>query len=207
MIGRIKSGDFSGTETAVRELLSVGEQPKEIIMNGIVSCLDEVGKAFAAGEAFIPEMLIAAKASQRALNILRPTLVGTDYQASGKVVIGTVQGDMHDIGKNIVAMVLEAAGFEVIDLGVNVSPEKFSETVSTRSPDIVALSCLLTTTMPGIRKTIEKLAEDGLRSRVKVVIGGPPTSEAFAAKAGADFYARDAFEGVALLRSVIGKAG
>lgn len=204
LVEAIQRGDAAGTENLVKTMLEKGRSPEQIIKNAVVVALDIVGKKFSAGECFIPEMLVAAKASQKGLDILRPLLVEGDYQAIGKVAIGTVRGDLHDIGKNIVSMMMEAAGFEVMDLGVDVSPEKFVEAVNTFDPDIVALSCLLTTTMESMRATVDQLNGAGLRDKVKVIIGGPPTSDEFANKIGADHYGEDAYVGVEIARSIVG---
>jgi 5-methyltetrahydrofolate--homocysteine methyltransferase len=203
LVDAIQRGDAAGTENLVKSMLDQGKSPGDVIKNGVVVALDIVGKKFSAGECFIPEMLVAAKASQKGLDILRPLLIKEDYKPIGKVVIGTVKGDLHDIGKNIVSMMLAAAGFEVNDLGVDVFPEKFAETVQQFNPNIVALSCLLTTTMESMRAIVEKLKETGLREKVKVMIGGPPTSDDFARKIGADFYGEDAYKGVEIARRIV----
>ena len=203
LVEAIQKGDAAGTENLVKTMLDQGKSPDEIIKNAVVVALDIVGKKFSAGECFIPEMLVAAKASQKGLDILRPLLVQGDYKALGKIAIGTVRGDLHDIGKNIVSMMMEAAGFEVMDLGVDVSPERFVETVKTSAPDIVALSCLLTTTMESMRATVDQLREAGLRDTVTILIGGPPTSDEFAKKIGADHYGEDAYVGVEIARSIV----
>jgi 5-methyltetrahydrofolate--homocysteine methyltransferase len=203
LVEAIQKGDAAGTEQYVKTILDQGKSPDEIIKKGVVVALDIVGKKFSEGECFIPEMLIAAKASQKGLDILKPLLIKGDFKPLGKVVIGTVKGDLHDIGKNIVSMMFEAAGFEVMDLGVDVFPEKFAETIQTFDPDILAMSCLLTTTMESMRETVDRVKEAGLRDRVKVVIGGPPISDDFAKKIGADFYGEDAYKGVEIARSIV----
>lgn len=200
----VEAGNVKGVEDVVRELLDQDVGPETIIAEGIVPSLNEVGRKFSEGECFIPEMLIAARASQKAIDILKPMLVARDYKPKAKVVIGTVRGDLHDIGKNIVSMVLESAGFEVKDLGADVAPERFVDTIRDYKPEIVALSCLLTTTMASMRATLDKIKEADLRDGVKVIIGGPPINERFAREIGADFYGRDAYDGVQKLRQAVG---
>jgi 5-methyltetrahydrofolate--homocysteine methyltransferase len=199
----IEAGAFKEVENLVHTLLDEGVAPNQIIEESIVPTLDVVGQKFSKGECFIPEMLIAAKSAQKALEILRPKLVGTDYKPRGKVVIGTVMGDLHDIGKNIVSMVLQSGGFEVKDLGADVSPETFVDTIKDYQPDVVALSCLLTTTMPSMRRTIEKINEAGVRANIKIIIGGPPINDSFASEIGADIYGKDAYVGLQSLRQAI----
>ncbi|MBW1766752.1 MAG: corrinoid protein [Deltaproteobacteria bacterium] len=200
----VEAGALAEVERVVNELLNEGTAPEKIIEDGIVPTLDVVGKKFSKGECFIPEMLIAAKASQKAIDILRPMLVDRGvYKPKARIVIGTVMGDLHDIGKNIVSMVLESAGFEVKDLGVDVSPETFIDTIKELNPDIVALSCLITTTMTNMRVTIEKIKEANLRDSVKIIIGGPPINEDFASEIGADLYGENAYTGLEKLRALI----
>jgi len=201
----IKQGNFIAIQNVVKKLLEQGEPVKDIIHKGIVPSLHEVGRKFSTGEVFIPEMLVAAKASKKALEILKPILIEGDYESKGKVVIGTVKGDLHDVGKKIVAMVFESLGFKVKDLGIDVSPEKFVDTIKYFEPEIVALSCLLTTTMENMRLTIDYIKEANLRDSVKIIIGGPPTNEKFAREIGADFYGEDAYTGVTALMSVMPK--
>jgi 5-methyltetrahydrofolate--homocysteine methyltransferase len=158
--------------------------------------LDITGKQFSAGECYIPEMLVAARASQKGLNILNPLLAKSGFNPRGKVIMGTVKGDLHDIGKNIVAMMLKGAGFHVIDLGFDVAPEKFVHSLKTGNAQILGMSCLLTTTMVSMEETMEALRKAGLYGKVKVMIGGPPTTDDFARDIGADFRGKDAYEGV-----------
>jgi 5-methyltetrahydrofolate--homocysteine methyltransferase len=161
---------------------------------------------FEDGEFFVPEMLIAARAMKAGMDVLRPLLVNAELQGSGKVVVGTVQGDLHDIGKNLVCMLLEGASFEIVDLGADVPPEKFVEAVQTHQPDIVAMSALLTTTMPNMKTVIEELKKAGLRDQVKVMVGGAPLSAQYAEIMGADGYAPDGNKAVALAKSLIAAA-
>ena len=169
----------------------------------LIAPMVEVGRLFEENEYFIPEMLIAARAMQGGLAILKPFLVDTDVKPTGKVVAGTVRGDLHDIGKNLVCMMLEGASFEIQDLGVDVSPKKFVNAVRAGGVDIVAMSALLTTTMPGMKGTIEALKVAGLRDKVRVIIGGAPVTDAYAQEIRADGYAPDASQAVRLARSLI----
>jgi 5-methyltetrahydrofolate--homocysteine methyltransferase len=196
----VEKGDFAGTQEMVKAFLDQGKSPGEIITEGIVPTLNAVGKKFSAGECFIPEMLIAAKASQKALDVLKPALVQANYQPIGKVVIGTVKGDLHDIGKNIVIMMMESAGFEVKDLGVDASPDAFVDAIKGFNPGFVGLSCLLSTTRANMRSIIERIEESNLREGLKIIIGGPPTNEDYAKEIGADFYGENAYEGVEILK-------
>jgi len=192
----IQQGDYVETQNLVKALLDQGKSPDEIIQEGIVVALDIVGKKFSAGECYIPEMLVAARASQKGLDILSPLLAKTRFKPRAKVVIGTVKGDLHEIGKNILVMMLKGAGFHLIDLGFDVAPEKFVKALETENAQILAMSCLLTTTMISMENTMEALREAGLSGKVKVMIGGPPTTDDFAKQIGADFRGRDAYEGV-----------
>jgi 5-methyltetrahydrofolate--homocysteine methyltransferase len=193
-------------ETAghVQAALDAQIDPGIILNEGMISAMQEVGRLFEEGEYFVPEMLIAARAMQDGLALLKPHLVQANVHSAGKVVIGTVKGDLHDIGKNLVAMMLEGAAFEIVDLGVDVPPEKFVEAVKTHQPRVVGLSALLTTTMPSMRTTIEALAAAGVRNQVKVIVGGAPVTEAFAHDIGADGFAPDASRAVKLTKSLVG---
>jgi 5-methyltetrahydrofolate--homocysteine methyltransferase len=164
-----------------------------------------MGRRFECGEAFVPEMLLAARAMQAGLTILRPSLVKADFKSTGKVALGTVKGDLHDIGKYLVGMMLEGTGFEILDLGTDVAPEQVVAAVKESAPDIVALSALLTTTMPNMKATIEALKAEGLRQDVKVIIGGAPVTEAYALPIGADGYSPNAARAVTLAKSLVGK--
>jgi 5-methyltetrahydrofolate--homocysteine methyltransferase len=192
----IQEGDVAETQNQVRALLDEGKAPNEIIRKGIIEALDIVGKKFSQGECFIPEMLVAARASKKGLEIVKPLLVKSGFKPKGKIVLGTVKGDLHDIGKNIVAMMLEGAGFEVIDLGCDVAPGKFVAALKAEEAPILAMSCLLTTTMTSMKDTMDALKEAGLMGKIKVLIGGAPVTEEFARKIGADFRGRDAYEAV-----------
>jgi 5-methyltetrahydrofolate--homocysteine methyltransferase len=196
VLDEIQQGVIDGQAPAVQRLVQQAldeKLPAERVLNeGLIAAMAEVGRLFEANEFFVPEMLVAARAMKAGLALLRPKLAEANVQAIGKVVIGTVQGDLHDIGKNLVGMMLEGAGFEVVDLGTDVSPQKFLEAVRLHRPNLVGFSALLTTTMPKMRDNITALEEAGLRGNVKVMIGGAPVTAEFASKIGADFYAPDA---------------
>ncbi len=174
-----------------------------VVLDTMVSAMGEVGRLFEEGEYFVPEMLIAARAMKTGMEILKPELVDADIQPVGKIVAGTVKGDLHDIGKNLVCMMLEGAGFQVVDLGSDVSPDAFVAAVSEHHPDFIAMSALLTTTMPNMQTTIEALKAAGVRDQVKVLIGGAPITDAYAEKIGADGYAPDASRAVKLAKSLV----
>jgi len=200
----IVAGDASRAPGLVQQALDSGLPAPQILIEAMISAMNHVGKMFEEGEFFIPEMLIAARAMQAGLAVLKPHLMQADVKATGRVVAGTVKGDLHDIGKNLVCMLLEGAGFEIIDLGSDVVPEKFVEVVKDGKADIVALSALLTTTMPNMKVTIEALKSAGVREKAKVIIGGAPLTQAYADQIGADGYAPDASRAVALAKSLMG---
>jgi 5-methyltetrahydrofolate--homocysteine methyltransferase len=207
-IKQIKHATIAGNMPQVIELtdlaLEAGVDPEEVIQQGFIPAMEVVGDKFATGEIYVPEMLLAARAMKAALEKVKPLLVGKEIKAVGKVVIGTVQGDMHDIGKNLVAMMLEGSGFEVIDLGVDALPDEFIDAVRDRNPDLICLSALLTTTMNSMEETIRKLVAAGLRDGVKVLVGGAPVSQLFADEIGADGYAANAGEAVQLAKRLLG---
>lgn len=200
----ILNGQQKVSSAKVQEALDQGINPAAILNDGMVAAMAEVGRLFEEGEYFVPEMLIAARAMQSGLAVLKPRLAAADVKSSGKVIAGTVKGDLHDIGKNLVCMMLEGAAFEIVDLGSDVSPEKFVEAVRTSGADIVAMSALLTTTMPYMKVTIEALKAAGLRDKVKVMVGGAPLTDQYAREIGADGYSSDASRAVALARSLVG---
>ena len=176
----------------VREALDKGVLAKEILNEGLIPGMDIVGEKMESGDMFIPEVLMSAKTMSAAVEILKPLLGDEGLTAAGKVVIGTVKGDLHDIGKNLVVMMLESAGFEVHNLGVDISPEDFVKAIKEKEPNLLALSALLTTTMSMMKQTVDAVIESGLRERVKVMIGGAPVTQKFADEIGADGYAPDA---------------
>ncbi len=190
----------------VQAALTQGVTPKEILDQGLMPGMDEVGAQFKKGKKFVPEVMMAAKTMQAALDILKPLLVASGARMTGKAVIGTIKGDLHDIGKNLVAMMLEGSGFEVIDLGRDVAPEKFVEAVRSHQPDVIGMSALLTTTMRGMGQTITLLQEAGLRESVKVMIGGAPVTTDFAQQIGADAYAPNAPAAAELAKKLVGAA-
>ena len=186
-----------------RQALEQGMEPQSLLFDALIPSLEEVGARFERGDFFVPEMLIAARAMQGALDILRPLLAETGAKPIGTFVMGTVKGDVHDIGKNLVNIMLEGAGFTVYDLGVNVAPEKFVEQVQEHEPDIVGFSAFLTTTMPMFKANINALEKSGLRDRVIVMVGGAPVTQEYADAVGADGYAADASTAVRLAKSLI----
>ena len=199
----ILSFDRASINDKVQEALDSGITPESILNEGMIAAMAEVGRLFEEGEFFVPEMLVAAKTMQTGLAFLKPHLVEAGVESAGKVVLGTVKGDLHDIGKNLVGMMLEGGGFEVIDIGVDVPPEKFVEAVQAGDVKIIGLSALLTTTMPGMKSTIEALKDAGLRGNVRVIVGGAPITEAYAQEVGADGYAPDASRAVKLAKSLV----
>ena len=192
----LQNGNYIDVPKLTREALAQGIAPAVILSDALVAGMDVVGEKFRRDELFMPEVLIAAKAMQSAMEVLRPKLIETGVRTAGMIVLGTVKGDLHDIGKNLVGMLCEGTGYQVIDLGVDVAPERFVEAVRTHKPDIVGLSALLTTTMPRMREVIESLVEAGLRCSVKVMVGGAPVTEKFAQDIGADGYSPDATSAV-----------
>lgn len=196
-------GEDQEVAELVQEALDQGMTPDEILQEGLIAGMDEVGRDFKAGDLFVPEVLIAARAMHAGMNVLRPLLTETDAASAGKCVIGTVKGDLHDIGKNLVKMMLEGAGFETIDLGADAGPEAFVEAVREHRPQVIGMSALLTTTMVQMKATIEALEEAGLRGEVKVMAGGAPVTDAFAQEIGADAYAPDAATAVEVARRLV----
>jgi 5-methyltetrahydrofolate--homocysteine methyltransferase len=199
----ILNGNADIVATHVIAALDENMDPQVVLNDGMIAAMKEVGDLFEKGEYFVPEMLVAAKAMQTGLNILKPSLVANAVEVTGKVAIGTVKGDLHDIGKNLVSLMLEGAGFEIIDLGTDVSPEIFINAIKDQSVQIIALSALLTTTMPSMELTITALKEAKLRDSVKVIVGGAPVTEGYAKKIGADGYAPNASRAVKLAESLL----
>ena len=199
----VLAGDFEGVKSHLQAALDAGLDPTVILNQGMIDAMGEVGKRFEAGDFFVPEMLIAARAMQGGMAILKPHLLQTDRQSSGKVLIGTVKGDIHDIGKNLVGLMLEGAGFEITDLGVDVPIEDFIRVTKEEKPDIVAMSALLTTTMGMMKQTIAAFEAAGLRDSVKFIVGGAPVTEAYAASIGADGFSSDASRAVNVAKGLI----
>lgn len=200
----VLEGDYEGVKSNVQVALDAKLDPKVILSEGMIAAMREVGCRFEAGDYYVPEMLIAARAMQSGMAILKPYLQQTDRKSSGKVVIGTVKGDLHDIGKNLVALMLEGAGFEIKDLGADVPIEEFIRVVQEEKPDIVAMSALLTTTMPMMQQTINAFEAAGLRDKVKFMIGGAPVTEMYANQIGADGFSSDASRAVNVALSLVG---
>ncbi len=196
-------GNAKAARTLTDEALAAGIDPSTLVHDVMVPAMGEVGRRYEANEYFVPELLLAARAMTAALEPIRPLLVARGAKSAGRVIIGTVKGDLHDIGKNLVASMLEGNGFEVIDLGTNVTPEQFLAAVQDRQPDIVAMSALLTTTMLAMRSTIDTLKQAGVRPRVKVLVGGAPVTQKFADEIGADGYSDSAAAAAALARKVL----
>jgi 5-methyltetrahydrofolate--homocysteine methyltransferase len=197
------NGNRAGVEAGVRKAMEAKLAAATILDQGLIAAMTEVGARFERQEFYVPEMLVAARAMQSGLTILKPQLVAGGIKAVGKVVLGTVKGDLHDIGKSLVGMMLEGAGFEIVDLGTDVPPAKFAEVARSSGANIVGMSALLTTTMQNMRSTIEALEDLGVRGQVKVMIGGAPVTDAFAKEIGADGYAPDASRAVALAKSLL----
>lgn len=200
----VLEGDAAGAKAGVTAALNASIAPETILKEGLIAAMGEVGRLFEENEYFVPEMLVAARAMQAGLTLLKPHLAAGGAVSTGKVIIGTVKGDLHDIGKNLVAMMLEGAGFEVVDLGTDVAPERFVKAVMEHKPQVIGMSALLTTTMPSMGTTVKALTEAGLRDQVKVMIGGAPVTEAFARQIGADGYSTDASAAVRLAKSLVG---
>ena len=200
----LQSGNYRVIPKLVQDALDAKILPSKILSDGLVLGMDIVGDKFRRDELFMPEVLISAKAMQAGMDVLRPKLIETGAKLAGKIILGTVKGDLHDIGKNLVGMLMEGAGYEVIDLGIDVPSDKFVDAVKTNRPNLVGLSALLTTTMPRMKEVIESLVEAGVRNSVKVVVGGAPVTEKFAKDIGGDGYAPDAASAVVKVRELIG---
>jgi 5-methyltetrahydrofolate--homocysteine methyltransferase len=204
MASNLYNGEEEKVASLVQQALDQGMEPGVILSDGLIAGMDEVGKDFKAGDLFVPEVLIAARAMQAGMGILRPLLADSDAQSAGRYLIGTVKGDLHDIGKNLVKMMLEGAGFETVDLGTDVEPADFVAAVREHQPRLLGMSALLTTTMVNMRATVEALEEAGLRDSVKIMVGGAPVTAAFAQEIGADAYAPDAASAVDKARELAG---
>jgi 5-methyltetrahydrofolate--homocysteine methyltransferase len=199
----IIEGDVNNVKLNLQVALDAKLDPITILNDGMIAAMREVGRRFESRECFVPEMLIAARAMQSGMSALKPLLQKTDIKSSGKVVIGTVKGDLHDIGKNLVALMLEGAGFEIKDLGVDVPIVEFVHAVENENPDIIALSALLTTTMPVMKQIIDAIVAAGLRDKVKIMLGGAPVTEDYSKKVGADGFAPDASRAVNIAKSLV----
>ncbi|MDK2980738.1 MAG: hypothetical protein PWQ55_1085 [Chloroflexota bacterium] len=199
----VVEGDRDMVVESVEKALAEKTSAESILKQGMMAAMGEVGRLYEEGEYFVPELLVAARAMQGGMDLLRPLLVAEDVEPVGKVVIGTVKGDLHDIGKNLVSMMMQGAGFEVTDLGTDVTPDKFVEAVRTSGAKLVAMSALLSTTMANMPATIEAFNQAGLRDQVKIMIGGAPVTDQFAQKIGADGYAPDANQAAKLALSLM----
>lgn len=202
----ILNGDDRLAAELVNEALQENTRPLDLITKWMIPAMDEAGRRFEAQDFFIPEIMLAARAMKAALDPLRPLLASSGTQPTGRVIIGTVKGDLHDIGKNMVASMLEGAGFEVLDLGIDVPAEKFIEAVTKSNAHILALSALLTIALPEMKKTMDMLEQSGIRSRVRVMVGGAPVTQNFANEIKADGYGESATSAVSIARSFMGQA-
>ncbi len=206
LIEVVIKGDENIVESEVNKALNEGNEARDILAKGLIEGMIIVGERFKAGDMFLPEVLMCASAMHKGLNIVKPLLAKSDREAMGRIVIGTVAGDIHDIGKKIVGFLLEGGGFEVIDLGVDVPDESFVQAVEEHNPDILGMSALLTTTMPNMGKVIELLKEKRLRGKLKIIIGGASVSEQFAESIGADGYAPEASSALEWVRKAIARS-
>jgi 5-methyltetrahydrofolate--homocysteine methyltransferase len=202
----VLEGDAEKTHKLVEQALKQGISPKDVLDNGLIVGMDEVGARFKRGDMFVPEVLMSADAMSAGMQILRPLLVESGAEMLGKILMGTVKGDLHDIGKNLVSMMCEGAGFEIVDLGFNAGPEKFIEAIKQHQPQIVGMSAMLTTTMRSMGQTIKAIEEAGLRDKVKVMVGGAPVDRDFANAIGADGYGSNAPSGADLAKQLVGAA-
>lgn len=200
----VVDGDAPAATEAAGHALAAGLTPAALLYEAMIPALEEVGSRYETGEVFLPEMLIAARAMQAVMEEIRPLLVEGGIERAGTFVMGTVAGDIHDVGKNLVIVMLEGAGFEVVDLGINVAADTFVAAIRTHRPDVVGLSAFLTTTLPEVTNTIDRIAKAGLRDQVKILIGGAPVSQLTVEESGADGFAPDASSAVRLTKSVLG---
>lgn len=196
-------GNKTGAVTMTQQAIDEGVTAQQVLNNGLIAGMNVVGQKFKCNEFYVPEVLIAARAMKECMALLKPLLMKSGVESAGKILIGTIKGDLHDIGKNLVGMMLEGSGFEVIDLGVDIKPDAFVQSVKETNADIVGMSALLTTTMPVMKDTIQALEAAGLRNGVKILIGGAPVTQSFAEEIGADGYAPDAATAVELARELV----
>jgi len=201
----IVNGNMKAVQEATAAALSESMPAAELLNEVMIPAMAEVGHLFEINEYYVPEMLIAARAMKAGIALLRPELLKEKVEPKGRVVLGTAKGDLHDIGKNLVAIMVEGAGFEIVDLGVDVSPEKFVNAAKESNADVIGVSALLTTTMPSMKGTVEAVKEAGLNGKVKVIIGGAPVTQKYADEIGADGYARDAASAATLVKTLLGK--
>lgn len=203
----IVKGDMNTAVAMSRQAVEAGMEPKDIISDYLIKGMEIIGARFGEGKAFVPNLLMSARAMKGCLDMLKPLMQGDTSISYGKVVIGTVKGDLHDIGKNLVASMFEGSGFEVVNLGINVEASKFVQAIKDNNADILVLSALLTTTMGYMKDVIDAVAEAGLRDKVKIMVGGAPLNAEFASQVGADVYTADANEAVLVAKRLMGKAG
>ena len=204
LVEAVSKGDISAAVAETQKAIDGGSPVQDVIDRGLIAAMDEVGENFSKGLIFVPQMLRAAKTMQECMKLLQPLLQGGEAISKGKVLIGTVKGDLHDIGKNLVSMMMEGAGFTITDLGVDVPPDRFVQKAQEVEPDIVAMSALLSTPMPSMPQTIEALAKAGIRDKVKVMIGGAPVTQKYAQEIQADSYAPDAGSAVIRAKKLLG---
>ena len=202
----IVDGNAKAAAAVTKEAVAANVDPQTLLTDYMIPAMDEVGARFEANECFVPELLISARAMKAGMEIIRPLLLGQAVEPAGRVVVATVQGDLHDIGKNLVATMLEGGGFQIVDIGTDVSPDKLADAVQSHQPQIVALSALLTTTLPSMKRLIDRLVQDGLRAGVKVMIGGAPVTQDFSDEIGADGYSDNAAGAVNLARQLMSAA-
>jgi corrinoid protein of di/trimethylamine methyltransferase len=199
----VLNGDAKNAKAITEAALADGVEPLKLIQEYMMPAMAEVGRRFECNEYFVPELLLAARAMKGALELIRPLLTASGAQPAGRVALGTVKGDMHDIGKNLVAAMLEGGGYEIIDLGVNVTPEQFIAAVKEKGANIVAMSALLTTTMPSMKTTVDALKQAGVREKVKILVGGAPVTQKYADEIGADGFSESAAGAVAAARKAV----
>ena len=200
----LSAGKMDEVKALTQKALDAGESPDKILKEGLIKAMDRIGVLFKNNEIYIPEVLIAARAMHAGLAVLKPILAKSNASAAAKIVIGTVKGDLHDIGKNLVGMMLEGAGFEVIDAGIDTPPEKFVQVAKEKGAQVIGMSALLTTTMMQMKATVESLQAAGLKGKVKIVVGGAPVTDEFARQIGADGYAPDAASAVSMVKKLLG---
>ena len=200
----LSAGKMDEVKALTQKALDAGESPDRILKEGLIKAMDRIGVQFKNNEIYIPEVLIAARAMHAGLGVLKPILAKSSASAAAKIVIGTVKGDLHDIGKNLVGMMLEGAGFEVIDAGIDVPAEKFVQVAKEKGAQVIGMSALLTTTMMQMKATVESLPAAGLKGKVKIVVGGAPVTDEFARQIGADGYAPDAASAVSMVKKLLG---
>jgi 5-methyltetrahydrofolate--homocysteine methyltransferase len=200
---RLQQGDGESVSELTKQAVEQKVSPKTILDEGLIGGMNVIGQRYKAHEIFLPQVLLAAKAMYAGMDVLRPLFVKEGMPSVGKVVIGSVQGDLHDIGKNLVGIMLKGAGFEVIDLGNDVAPEKFVEAAAKEDATVIGMSALLTTTMPVMKRTVDLLEEKGLRAKIRIIIGGAPVSEEFAQRIGADAYGYDSTNAVETVKRLV----